>query len=414
MSLTGLVTGVLVALGLVILAAPPLRVDAPADGGWRYVVPPPGGPFDHPPLRALALSDTRPEDVEEAVTYRGARRRYAQLRYGATNSVRVTVVVDEVGPRDVDLYVDAGRQRRITAKDKVPGQDLTWRLSLGAAMPPGEAPAELPRTVVFRYGPSGRTLSFATAGYLEGHVALGGRRLAARRADATGNGLFGDPLDRLWLDLDDDGRWDPAAEQFLVAPVLTVGGDRFALRTDARGERLTLDRLEGAGTVRLELPRLAKERKVVALAATLVGRDGSAVTLSGAGAEAALPAGEYRLGSVTVAVDDPAGGPAWTFTFADNGARPPERWYAVASGKVVTIDPVGELDFRTGLDDPAAAKPGADLSFQAKLYTGDGLLIVAALRGTPAAPSSRGDVYAEFALEGDGGKALSSARSGFA
>src|SRR3954469_5522942 len=85
--------------------AAPATAAEPAAGGWRYVVPEPGAAFDHPPPRALALSDAKPDDVREEVAYRGARRRYAQLRYGAGNSTRVTVVVDELGPRDVDLYV---------------------------------------------------------------------------------------------------------------------------------------------------------------------------------------------------------------------------------------------------------------------------------------------------------------------
>ena len=46
--------------------------------------------------------------------YRGdpARRRYAQIRFGSPGSIRVTVVLDEVGAGEVDLYVDADRNRQ--------------------------------------------------------------------------------------------------------------------------------------------------------------------------------------------------------------------------------------------------------------------------------------------------------------
>src|SRR5262245_58733415 len=210
---------------LALLAWPPPAGAAapPVGGGWRYVVPPAGDPFEHPPPRALALSATRPDDVVEAVRYRGKQRRYAQLRFGSRNSVRVTVVVDGVGPGEVDLYVDARRRRRIEARDRVAGCGLRWRMPLEVALVEGTVVRTVRRTVVFRYGAVGRTLSFAAAGYIEGKVRVDGRRYRVRRTDGDGNGLFTDPDDRVWVDRDGDGRWDRAGEQFLYAPILTLG-----------------------------------------------------------------------------------------------------------------------------------------------------------------------------------------------
>ena len=92
---------------------------APPD--WRFVLPAPGDPFEHAPFRALVLGREKPEDLIEKVAYRGdpARRRYAQIRFGSPGSIRVTVVLDEVGPGEVDLYVDADRNRRIDDRDRV-------------------------------------------------------------------------------------------------------------------------------------------------------------------------------------------------------------------------------------------------------------------------------------------------------
>ena len=85
-------TAAALALALILLGA-----GSAVAGDWRYILPPPGDPFEHPPLRALALSRERPDDVKETVRYRGSRQRYAQLRYGSPGSVRVTVVLDEAG-----------------------------------------------------------------------------------------------------------------------------------------------------------------------------------------------------------------------------------------------------------------------------------------------------------------------------
>jgi hypothetical protein len=381
-----------------------------ADDEWRYVVPPPGDPFEHPPLRAVALSATKPPDLEEAAHYRGKQRRYAQVRFGSPTSVRVTLVVDEIGPKEVHLYVDARRNRGIEDRDRISGTGLSWRLPLEAAFVEGTTLKLVPRTVLLRYGPASRTLAFAAAGYLEGPVRVGDRTHRCRRTDADGNGLFTDSRDRLWIDLDDNGAWDSAAEQFLFAPILTVGGQRYAVRADARGQRLALQRLQGEGKVRLALKAADPRSRVLDVTAMLVGRDGSAVSVQGLG-EVVVPVGEYRLHTITATLSDPAGGPRWTYQFSEAGAKGGPRWYAVARDTTVTIDPIGKLDFRNGLKEGAVAQSGKDLAFQPELYTGDGLLVVFCVRGTFGG-EDRESSFAETELL-DGKDRADAARSGF-
>jgi hypothetical protein len=264
------------------LALQPLAAkSAAADDEWRFVLPSPGDPFEHPPLRAISLSEKKPDDVKEMVRYRGARQRFAQVRYGSPGSVRVTIVLDELSSGDVDLYVDADRNRRIEEKDKVAGEGRTWRLPLQVALAEGETTKLIPRSAIFRLGATGLTFSFASAGYLEGTLSIAGRRHAARRTDGDGNGFLTDAQDRLWIDLDDDGRWEKAAEQFLYAPILALGEARYAARSDELGTRLLLDPLAGTGTIKLVLSRPAAALRLVELHATLIGRDGSAVGVEG-------------------------------------------------------------------------------------------------------------------------------------
>lgn len=403
---------VIVVLAFVLVTWPSAGTGAIDEGAWHYVVPKPGEPFEYPPLRALTLSASKPADAEEKVKYRGSRQRYAQLRFGSPTSVRVTIVVDEIGSNDVDLYVDTARKRTIEDRDKVTGKDLTWRLPLEMHHVQGTVITPHRRTVIFRFGPVGRSLSFAAAGYLEGTVQIGGRKHLARRQDGDANGFWTNPHDRLWIDLNADGRWDPVAEQFLYAPVLKIGPERYAVRSDELGSRLALTRLEGTGTIRLSLGMRKEPIRLQDLDVTFIGRDGSAVSLAGPTTEAVVPVGDYRLSAVTVTLADGSGGPPWTFTFSDSGGRPTRRWSSVAKDAVLTIDPIGKLELQLDLD-KAAAVAGKEFKCQPQLFTGDGLLIVRCWRGQPDSPGDLEGTYAQVTLEAPGVGRLSRAKSGF-
>jgi hypothetical protein len=389
----------------------------PGRGGasWRFVLPPPGDPFEHPPFRALVLSREKPEDVTEKLAYRGSTRRYAQVRFGSPASVRVTVVIDEAAPGDVDLFVDANRDRKIDERDRVDGErrpsghERLWRLPLDVAVVEGEATRLIRRAAVFRLGASGRTLGYASAGYLEGIASVGGEPRSVRRTDGDGNGLLTDAQDRIWIDLDQDGRWDSSAEQFLFTTVLNLDGARYVVRSDPLGLRLGLDPLVGTGSIRLAIGN----GKGAELHATVVGPDGSAFGLTGT-KPVTLPVGEYRLSSVAATFDDPKGGPSWTFVFSDNLARGAPRWYRIEQDRETVIDPIGRLAMELSVADKAAAvRAGEDASLQPLLFTGDGLLINVAYRGSPASPAAQESLGTVTTLAAIDGRMLGHARSGF-
>jgi hypothetical protein len=401
--------------GLIAVVGAAIAADAgDASANWRYIVPPPGNAFEHPPLRSIGLTTEKPEDIIVKVKFRGSRQRYAQLRYGSPSSVRVTVVLDEDGPGAGDLYVDANRNRRIEETDRIDCDNRTWRVPLEVAIVEGETTRYTRRAAIFRLGATGITFSFAAAGYLEGKVEFAGRWHTVRRMDGDGNGLFTDLQDRLWIDLDDDGRWDPSSEQFLFASILTIGESRYAVRSDPFGQRLSVEPLKGSGTVRVAIANRQGLPAAVELTATLIGRDGSVVGLTGDRAEATVPIGEYRLGTVTVAFDDVQGGRRWNFVFSDIGRHGEARWYKVEKAGTVTIDPVGILEFKTEIEGVGSVRPGDDVKVQPQLFTSDGLLIVTCFRGMVASPAGDSGTGAMITLKSADGRTLSTGHSGFA
>ena len=406
------------------------QASADPQPGWRYVLPAPGDPFDHAPFRALVLTREKPEELIEKAGYRGesSRRRYARIRFGSPSSIRATVVVDETPDGKVDLYVDADRNLRIDDRDRVssaPADENSrgariWRLPLDVALVENETVRTIRRAVVFRLGASGQTLGYATAGYLEGTVALGTeqrRVVAARRLDGDGNGFLADTQDRLLLDLNGDGRFDPGSEQFLFTTVLNLAGSRYIVRSDQLGSRLAIDPLEGTGTLRLELsrknPAAASNGKVVEMRATAISRDGSVFAMSGT-EPVTVPVGEYRLANLTFSLDDAKTGQLWSFVFSDGLWSRGPCWHKVDKDAAVTIDPVGKPIFELRRDEATSlARPGDDVRLRPALYTDDGLLIVVAYCGAPASPATQELLGAQLNLTKGDGQSIATAHSGF-
>jgi hypothetical protein len=321
-------------------------------------------------------------------------------------------VLDEISADETDLYLDAGRTGAIGAQDRVAGKGGTWRVSLDALVG-GEAESSGERTVLFRLGRVSRTLSLATCGYLEGRVRLGDRVVTVRRVDADGNGLFADPADRLWIDRSGKGRWDPLEDQYLFSPILTLSGERFAVSSDALGERLAFRKLEGEGTVRLAFRPASLAERVEEVTVTLMGRDGSVFTLRGRDPRATLPVGDYRPSLVALTLKDPDDGEPWSFVFTNNGAKSSRPWYPLKKGGDLALDPVGKLAFQIAMsDEDRKCRAGQTLAVQTQLYTGDGLLIASAGRGR--ADGRYGGSGAAIVLAGADGQALARTQTGFA
>ena len=385
---------------------------------FGYVAPQPGEPFDAPPLTSVPLSEDIPEGITEEVEYRGTKRRYAQLRYGTPNSTRVVIVIDERDGGQFDVYVDRNRNRIIEAKDLVEGEGRVRRTPLETEVYEDDIARRSAREVVLRRDITGRSLGYATAGYVEGVVTLAGRDVAVRRVDADGNGFFADDRDRLWLDLDGDRQWNAFTEQFPFQPVLRLGDQRFAVRSDATGAKLSLDEIVGTGTFRLALQPAEPQAHVTELTATLIGDDGSAVAIRGAEEAVTVPVGRYAFLSVSVTLTEPGTNKPWRFTFARSGQPAENHWHAVAADEAVSADPIGEFRFALeGNDLAKAARPGATLSVSPRLYTEEGLLITTSSCGEQkfASTDNSNCATVRLCLPGTtGAAALDQYQSGFA
>lgn len=380
---------------------------------WRYVVSDGDKPFDHPPLRSLPWVDEKPADLEESVEYRGSKRRYAELCFGTPTSRPVGIVLDVVSATDFDLYVNASRDRNIFPEDRVAGSGRRFRVEIDVQQVAGLNIQSAPRTVIFRIGRAGRSLSYASAGFTEGTIRVGDQLLTARRMDADGNGGMADDGDLIWIDRNADGCWDPFTERFPFAPVLRLGKDRFAVTADWLGLRLSVRRMEGTGGLRLRLAEGEPTTHIAEVNAYLAGRDGSIFRLEGLGSTVTVPVGEYRIYELAVVVEDPAGGSPWSFFFGDGPGDIRGGWHRVERGQTVDVDPFAGMVLAAEVtaERQRRYQPGDILNVQTKLKTAGGLRLNACSRSARWDPACESG--ARMRLVSAEGEDLDSATVGF-
>jgi hypothetical protein len=371
-----------------------------------------GQSLEHPPTVPIELSTDRPSELSELVAYRGQTQRYGQLRYGTLDSRPVSIVVDELGNRQFDLYLDADRDFVIEPRERVAGSGSERRTQLNAEIRTEDGLEYRTRWVVFRRSVTGRTLGVATAGHLEGKVPIGERSYRVRRVDADGNGLFADARDRLWIDLDDDGRFDPFTEQFPLLPVMEIAGVRYAVRSDPTGATLAFEPLTGEGTIRLVCRPADPDSQIVELSVMFVSKDGSAISLHGLEEAVTVPVGEYIIATVTLAIQSGLDGRLWSFSFARLRHPAEHEWHTVEKDQQTFIDPVGQLRFEISVGG-GAESPERILQVRPRLSTRDGLAITSCSWGESSRGFATIGPLAQIQLIGTQGAALYQTSSGF-
>jgi hypothetical protein len=374
-----------------------------SESTWTYVVPSEGQQLGLPSWRILPKSDRCPTDITELVSYQGQRQSYFQIRYGQSDSARVAMVLDHGSNGKIAFYVDVNRNRKIEPGEHHVAKDGLWHIALPISL---DSPDK--RTVMCRFSQMLDTLSTTTEGYLQGKVAIGAQRIAARRVDADANGQFADLQDRIWLDLNKDGQWDALNEQFTVRPILTLPSGRYAVAADRVGQSLAFKKLEGTGLLALAPTVKDKATRIQSITISLIGEDGGAFALRGSGAEVSVPVGRYRVYSLVVVARSGDKGKAWEYVFNYEGGRP-FRWFDLKRDSRLAINPLDHLDLIVeGLAE--TCQPGQILPVKPVVFTSDGLRINACT----VFPTAKDATYAHIKLVDARGETVNTKKPGFA
>jgi hypothetical protein len=263
-----------------------------------------------------------------------------------------------------------------------------------------------PRTVLFRQ--RGEGLAYSVRGYTAGTITLAGRSVAALLTDGDADGCVDRAgVDRIWIDLDGDGVFEPITEQFFLGATITDKGLAFLVQPQPDGRAVRIrERPAEVGRLVVTLPR-QPGTKVTECAAQLVSEWGELVVAQQIDAALTVPAGKYRIESVRLKLTDTEG-KLWHYHLS---AHKHVFRAEVSQGNQTTLELFKGLQVEVTADADRVI-PGESVLVQPNLLAAGDLYMIRCEVGERAAEYGR-EVQADIKLTGPPGLVLDQTTSGF-
>jgi hypothetical protein len=308
------------------------------------------------------------------------------------------------------LWLDANGDGRFGADERhaLTGRVLEVPASITVQLEPVRK--QVKRTLIFRRSALCDGLRYAVRGFARGTLSLGKTKHAVLLIDGNADGCFDSVgQDRVWIDLDGDGRFDPFTEQFLLGKPISQRGEVYLVRSDPLASAVCVNqRSNDQGKLRLTLA--VKVAPPVKVAAELVSDLGELVSIDKLGAAVSVPVGKYMLSWLKLEMTDSASR-AWTYSFHRDKAKD----YTVRSGQETSIPLMARMAMNVDMDFQRYGRrpaPGDTVVVSPRLVADDSLYLSACTIGTGDAASSA-EASAEFMLLSVDGKTISRGITGF-
>jgi len=371
-------------------------------------------------FKDAAAYDNRPVLQYRAIEFRnvpvrplGNRKFAAKALYGVAPvgpmwDTALTIVWLPNAPGGPELWLDANGDGRLTDDERhvMSGRELEIPATVTLQLKPETKKVQ--RTLVFRRSAVGDGLRYTVRGYMQGHLKLGDKEHAALLVDGNANGCF-DTIgqDRVWIDLNQDGRFDPLTEQFPLGKPITHNGQVYVIRSDASASAVVANlRSVGQGKLRLTLAK--KPASPVKVSAELISDLGELVNIDKLDQAAPVPFGEYRLSSLKLEASD-SKGQTWTYHF---DVEQPKVYY-VTTGKETAITLLGRIVMDVSLRlEGGKASPGQTITIQPKLMADPSLSLTRCEVGKDA-DRQQAEGNAEVLLLAPDGKVVNRGLTGF-
>jgi hypothetical protein len=359
--------------------------------------------------RALEFRDSPVRPLGDERKFE-AGTQYGVVPVGPKPETALTIVWLPTAPGGPELWLDANGDGRLGDDERhvMTGRDLETAAAI--AVQPGEGPKKVDRTLLFRRSAAGDGLRYAVRGYMQGRLNLGGKEYAALLIDGNANGCFdGVGRDRVWIDLSEDGRFDPLAEQFPLGKPIPHNGEVYVVRSDALASAVVANqRSAGQGKLRLAVAqKLSMPGKI---SAELISDFGELVNIDKLDEAVPVPMSEYRISSLRLDVVD-SDKKLWTYSFYHERTKN----YAVPRDGETTVALFGQLNMNVSLGSGQdKILPGKTVTVQPKLVADESLYLSSCTVGkegdrTPA----RAEGNAEVLLLSPDGNVVTRGLTGF-
>jgi hypothetical protein len=334
--------------------------------------------------------------------------RYAMLPIGPTRETALSLLWIPTAVGGPALWLDANRDGRFTADEKhvFTAKQLEITLPIPTeSKPKGKT---VSRTLIFRRSSLGDGLRYAVRGYALGSLEFAGAKRKVLIEDGNADGLLSTiGQDRVLVDLDGDGRFDPVLEQFPLGKPIAKDGQVFVIRCDPAATAVVARRRSGLeGKLRLDLAGAAKVHNV---AVELVSDLGELVVVEQLGKSIVVPAGDYYITAVRLELAD-AAGKIWSYAFFDR-EQPTFPVPAGTEKRVALLDKLA-MEVDANSSHGGRMKPSESMYITPHLHAAAGLELSSCRIGSGmfSVPTEDG---AEIVLRSPEGKVLSHGVSGF-
>lgn len=347
------------------------------------------------PSRPLRWDEPMPEGT-----------RFGLARVGRSPEAALAVAWDAGGRT---LWIDADADGRLAPDERHAlgsGEEVAVAVTI---IDEDEDGGPRDRTLLVRPGLLGGPPRWAVRGFMEGTVTIDGEPKRALLVDGDADGCFATPgVDRAWIDLDGDGRFGPATEQFPIGAPIKAGATSYTIATDPWGRSVRLvERDPRAGRIVLTIGGEAATSRIDRVAAHLVNRSGELATARVIGEAVEVPVGSYRLSSFELAIEDERG-LVWTYTFSGGW----EYAIDVEADQQVEVPLIDGLELDVRAFSHLAVRPGGQVDVTPRLTLASGLYLSNCTASRPGIRSPPGR-SASIVLKGPDGSSLDRSVSGF-
>jgi hypothetical protein len=360
-------------------------------------------------FRAIEFRTTPAKPLEGDLAF-GEGAQHGLLPVGLGPETGLAIVWLPHAARGPELWLDADGDGRLTSVERhaLSGRELELPARITVQLEPEAVQVE--RTLVFRRASLGDGLRYAVRGYAQGSIEIGGRPHATVLIDGNADGCFNTVgQDRLWIDLDHDGRFDAITEQFPLGKPLRHEGQTYVVRSDPLASSVVASlRSAEQGKLCLTLAARPDGNEKVRISAQLLSDLGELVAIDQLDSETDVPTGEYHVSSLQLEMPD-AAGETWLYSFyKDKGPQ-----HRVQTGQRTQIVLLPDLMMHVTLARQVGKiRPGDNVTITPRLSASDGLVLRSCKVGKiPGLPPSR--TAAEILLLSLDGRPISRGVSGF-